>query len=142
MDEYGRYAYLDLGISVGSRDVCKRKLASRAIHVRHPGTVIECPHASLADLHLEYTERHPLSVGTLDRIKQFAQAPGSVYVHCAAGQCRGPTIALVSLIARGMAPWDALACIVKATWRQYPEHVAPHFESSVLQQILTWSNVG
>jgi hypothetical protein len=69
----------------------------------------------------------------LDTLHRFASAPGShVYVHCVAGQLRGPTILWLYLIALGISPDEAQEWIEERS----PEAVAGHYRMVDHEHIL------
>lgn len=79
----------------------------------------------------------------LDTIAEFARKPGSIYIHCHAGMCRGPTVAVVALLARhGSATWRIGTCVglvvdaMLSQYRWFP--LAPEFYQPVINEIHHW----
>lgn len=137
MQNYGRMAYLGTGIYIGSHDRCRSHPCQSAIHIAHPGETT-CQHAKPGDLLLEYTERQPVPIELMNQVREFCGSAVSIFIHCVAGQCRSPMIALVAMLSRGRDPWASIAEINRATWEQYPHHIATHFECTSLADVLTW----
>lgn len=89
-------------------------------------------------LSVEWSEGQPLARMSvpLEEVVAYVRRPGNVLIHCAAGACRSPTIALLAKVARGADPWEAVAAIFRRTWegRGFP----PHFTSDPTADVLRW----
>ncbi len=95
----GYRAMLDYGISA-------------IVNMRRERSDIEAGIAGERHLHLATVDNTPPSVADLERGAAFIQAEiergGKVYVHCAVGCGRAPTMAAAYLIAGGETPNEAL----------------------------------
>jgi hypothetical protein len=68
-------------------------------------------------LHLPTKDRHPPTLGQLARgvsfISEEINKGGKVYIHCAYGETRGPTMTIAYLISTGLTVFDALQQVQK-----------------------------
>ena len=134
------------GVSVGDFEWCNAngEHYPNVIHVWKPENLTErracqCVVTGQGNgLRIRYAEGD--SLGTIDvplsEIIAYARRPGDLYVHCAAGACRGPTIALLAMVARGVDPFQALACLYQADW--VGRRIAPTLVQVPVQEILAW----
>ena len=111
-------------IWVGHRDACDKDeypADCRILHIwreDHPGNT--CDKAKdgsgrpTGDLSLEYKDGESLENmdKSIEELEEFFKIPGKVYVHCAVGQTRSPTIALIGLAVRGENVYDAVGHIL------------------------------
>jgi len=85
-----------------------------------------------------YAEGQP--IGSIDvpgtELIAYMRRPGNLLVHCAAGACRGPTITLLALIARGVEPGDAFSAIYRGYWQV--RRISPTLVQVPVQDILGW----
>ncbi|KKW13282.1 MAG: hypothetical protein UY48_C0003G0104 [Candidatus Gottesmanbacteria bacterium GW2011_GWB1_49_7] len=127
-----RIAELGLGIIVGDRDACvlKQVQADRAIHIWRPDThpknscfhgVPPTPRDSLYSLYYEYRDGESLTkAGTdLDSLIEFCKGTDRLFIHCAAGQTRSPTLAVLALRVRGMCIGEAVGVVMQGIWESY-----------------------
>jgi hypothetical protein len=101
------------GVWVGNRGACNHRGESfaRVVHVhdepRDPAGVCRAAHTGIGptSLVVQYQDREPLATATpgLPTIAEFCKAPGPFLVHCSMGGCRGPTLAVLALVSRGVA---------------------------------------
>lgn len=82
---------------------------------------------------LDYEKRGAQNVPI---IAGFASKPGRLLCHCAAGLCRGPTMAIIAKIARGCTPWQAAHDVSQAMWLGYRQH--PQLFCVPLNEICGW----
>lgn len=89
------------------------------------------------DVALQYVDGESLAAAvSLDAIADYARRPGPILIHCAAGQCRGPTVGLMAMVARGEVPWHAMHGITAALW--LTRRVTPHWCYIPLAEIFSW----
>ncbi len=147
-DVWDRCAWLEDGVSVGSRWSCDDRghLFDRRIHIQYPGQECVCKNQGPDDLHLSLVEKQPLGFELMDRIAEFARKPGSIYVHCKAGMCRGPTVAVIVLLARHGTGWHrwgvgrAMGGVSDSMMRNYKWHpLVPEFDRQVITEIYEWN---
>jgi hypothetical protein len=101
------------GVWVGNRGACNHRGQSfaRVVHVhnepRDPAGVCRAARLGIGptSLVVRYQDREPLVTATpgLRAIAEFCKAPGPLLVHCSMGGCRGPTMAVLALVSRGVA---------------------------------------
>ena len=114
------------------------------IHVHHgggrdPGGTCDAIRAGAGHV-IEYTDCEPLPRQTIEQVAAVSALGGKLLVHCAFGQCRGPTLALVALVARGVIPWHALHDVTVALWLR--RRIAPHWCPAPLEAIFAWWGEG
>lgn len=88
------------------------------------------------DLEILYGDGETLSTVDLAKVWAFAQQPGKLLIHCAAGRCRGPTFGVFSMMARGSVPWHAIHDITAALWLQ--RRTTPHWCPIPLAELFAW----
>lgn len=124
------------GVWVGDYLACDNRLADfdRAVHVFslinvREGRLCRCSrevfeHRAAHHLVVMYTENMPLASASvpLDRIMDYCRHSGSILCHCAAGSVRGPTMAVVAKVARGVPLGRAMEDVVRAaaTYNSHP----------------------
>lgn len=121
-------AYVDADVWVGGKDACGATEAGlhlrfdRVIHIWREDqatsgcwTVLNRAYGP-RDLLVKYTENQSLSFSdtTPDLIAAFARQPGRLLVHCWGGVCRGPTVAVLALVARGVEYGRAVGDVARA----------------------------
>jgi hypothetical protein len=150
MDDQGwdREAWLSDGIGVGSRWSCDNRghVYDRRIHIQYPDQPCTCRNQGPDDLHITLVEKQLLGFELLDEIAEYARKRGSIYVHCKAGMCRGPTVAVVVLLARygtGFQRWGvgrAMGGVSDAMMSQYKWcPIVPEFDRQVITEIYQWN---
>lgn len=144
MDDNGwdRIAECDRDVFVGSRWCCDQlgHEFGKRIHIQYPNRECLCKNLSPGDLVLDLVEREPLGFKLLDRIYEFAKIGGKLFVHCRAGMCRGPTVAVACLVSRGMTVGEAMGTVVDAMVSQYKWFpLLPEFHQPVMQEIHEWN---
>ncbi len=119
--KWDRLAEVANDVWIGSQWTCNRSRQrfDRAIHIKHPGAVCECRDQRPEDFVVDATEGQRLGLDLIKRIAEFARQPGSLFIHCGAGQCRSPLVATVALVARGMDIAAAQEQISQAMLSQY-----------------------
>lgn len=145
MTDHGwdRVADCGHGVSVGSQFSCDDRghEFDRRIHIQYPDQPPPCRHVRPGDLCITAVEKQPLGFELLDRLAEFARQPGSLYVHCRAGMCRGPTVAVVALVARGLTVGQAMGAVADAMVSQYRWFpLAPEFYQPVINEVYQWAN--
>lgn len=138
-----RLCYVGRNIWVGSQAMCDHR-PRKFTSVLHIVSVGQSPCASVGpvDLVETMTEKIPLGLERIERIAGWASSPANspILIHCGAGMCRSPTVAIVALVARGEQPGLAMGAIADAMWRQYIEDpITPWWEHAVMQEIFWWT---
>lgn len=129
------------GVFVSGLDGCDaaRLEFDQVIHIVHASRKPQdtCAAAAADSPHtVEYTDCEPLRPGVIDYVSGVAKLPGKLLVHCAYGQCRGPTLATVALMARGAAASEALHEVTVGIWRR--RRIMPHWCPAPMAQIFEW----
>lgn len=142
-----RIASLPCSVSLGSQYWCDNTAYhfDKVLHIVGAGQPHCCKRREDADLVVEMTERVPLGLELIQKIADFAKLPKEgfpprLYVHCTSGMCRGPTAAMVCLIARGKEPGAAMGDIADAMWTQYRDRITPWWEYDVVREIFEWAS--
>ncbi len=139
---WDRIANCGSRVCVGSQWSCDDQghLFDRRVHVQYPDQVCPYRHVPTGDLLVTLVEKQPLGFELLDSIATFARQPGSLYVHCRAGMCRGPTVAVVCLVARGLTVGQAMGAVADAMVSQYKWFpIAPEFYQVVINEVYRWA---
>ena len=91
------------------------------------------------DMSLEYRDGESFVKNgiDIDKLAHFFQNQVAVLVHCAAGQTRSPTIAIIGLIARGVPFGKALGDVVTKNWEQ--RGIPSNICLAPLGEILEWA---
>lgn len=125
------------GVFVGNFEYCDAKGAEFALSV-HIWSALNVSEKRLCrvcrekgddqGLRIEYTENQPLATMScpIDEVVAYFRQPGNVLIHCAAGACRSPTLAVLALAVRGVAPWEAVDRVRRATMEQRGFEVLIH----------------
>lgn len=148
---------------VGNADFCDERgdKFDVVIHVHHeksptPGRCkkFEAPTGGkAADLFLRYIDGSSLtSIEIGDRLHgklEWRSAPQALreiaaysahgnrlLCHCAAGLCRGPTMAVIAKVARGCTPWQAMHDVANGMWLGY--QAAPQLFNLPMTEICRW----
>ena len=140
-DGWDRIAWVDDGVSVGSRWSCdeKGRLFDRRIHIQYPGQECVCKNQGPNDLRINLVEKQLLGFELMDKIAEFAKTRGEIYVHCKAGMCRGPTVAVVCLVARYRQVGEAMGMVSDAMMSRYKWNpLVPEFDRQVITEIYEW----
>lgn len=87
------------------------------------------------DHFLGYKEHDLLYPEQIDLITKLATADNPLFIHCAAGLGRSPTIAVLALTIRGLPPWNAMSIVAEAMWKQYAIPHCPSYNCKVLNQV-------
>lgn len=143
-DGWDRVANLCCPVSVGSRWSCDDQghRFDRRIHIQYPGQPCTCKNQGPDDLHLTLVEKQPLGFDVLDTIAEFSKKPGSIYIHCHAGMCRGPTVAVVVILSRYGGRWGIGRCMglvvdaMLSDYKWFP--LVPEFYQPVINEIHHW----
>ena len=148
------YAACGNGVWVANAETCDQRGGGfdRTIHVHHsqsptPGRCRAWNGAGDAarDLFVRYVDGESFSTArdhntdsplSIARIAAFAKPDGRLLCHCAAGLCRGPTMAVLAKIARGCTPWQAMHDVAAAMW--LGQQRSPQFFSLPLSEISRW----
>lgn len=73
----------------------------------------------------------------IEQIAVYASQPGRLLCHCAAGMCRGPTMAAIAKVARGCTFPQAMHDIYQGLWAGY--YTCPNFARVPLTEIARWA---
>lgn len=156
------YAACGDGVWVGNAEMCdqRRRQFDLTIHVHHersptPGRCKAFDSGAggeiTKDLFVRYVDGSSLSTAeiytgapqsfvqgapALQTIAAFARRDGRILCHCAAGLCRGPTMAILAKIARGCTPWQAMHDVSQAMWLGYQQ--SPMLFREPLTEICRW----
>jgi hypothetical protein len=86
-------------------------------------------------LSIQYTEAKSLSTMSVPVVEvlNYAAQPGRLLTHCSGGSCRGPTLSVLALIARGRRPHAAVRDVLTGVWDGYG--VAATLPAAVLIEI-------
>lgn len=146
MPDHGwdRVADCGHGVSVGSQFSCDDRghEFDRRIHIQYPDQPPPCRHVRPRDLCITLVEKQLLGFELLNRVAVFATPPGTIYVHCRAGMCRGPTVAVVALVARGLTVGQAMGTVADAMVSQYRWFpLAPEFDQQVIDEVYRWRSL-
>jgi len=137
---------IDVGhnIFVGPREACSAGF-DRVVHLwRDDYPANSCafaPHgADDRNLVLHYRDGESLeTIGVpLDQIAAFFSNGDRTLVHCAAGQTRSPTIALIGKLVRGSGLRDGVGDIVSQIW--FGRGLTVNLVHKPLQEILRWAS--
>lgn len=130
-----------LTLYLGNYDACNNVVLPpdcNILHVWHRTQPGLCEKKDTG-IWVEYKEHDLLSESQITLVVNMARAQCEtktpLFIHCAAGLGRSPTLAVLALVACGMKPWDAMAIIAEAMWKQYAIPHAPSFDCKVLNQI-------
>lgn len=134
------------GILIASAAGCNlEKRPIRRIHIwrgpSNPNTdggceLLQYDSGNDLDLCLQYGDGESLKTLDLYKIWAFAQKPGKLFIHCAAGRCRSPTLGVFAMMARGCVPWHAIHDITAALWQQ--RRTTPHWCPIPLAELFSW----
>ncbi len=148
------YASCGHGVWVSNAEMCdvRRHWFDRAIHVHHsesptPGRckLWDVSRSGERDLFVRYIDGSSLTTAldhnsntklSIHQIAEFAKQDGKLLCHCAAGLCRGPTMAVLSKVARGCTPWDAMRDVAQAMWLGYLQ--SPQLFNLPLTELMIW----
>jgi len=143
----GRDAVVDVGrnLFVSHKDVCDTRASEfdRILHIwrdDHPGYSCEAVVAGNAPgMTLDYKDGTSLTEAnhTILEIAEFLSGEDKVLVHCAVGQTRSPTIALIGKVARGDGLWPSIADIFGASWEG--REIAWNFCLTPMKEIFKWA---
>lgn len=117
--------YVGDGIYTGHRMICDEGNPKRTLHIWRNDHPQQSCHVSQGlemkdgDMLLEYKDGEPIANAdkTFDEIEAFFRIPGEVFVHCAVGQTRSPTIALIGKCVRGRGVYEAVSDILGSQHR-------------------------
>jgi protein-tyrosine phosphatase len=135
-------AHITPWLCVGSRDACAGSPAEVVVHIfrsDHPGQEDRCVHQGRVNLRMDYRDGDELAPSDLRNLDVVARSLVAhrrpTLVHCAAGLCRGPTVA-VYLLARveGTHPLDACRLVQGEVYRQRGR--LPNVPHRPLRQVL------
>lgn len=112
-----RFAPVGRDVWVGSAAACRRygPTFDRIIHIRKAEDEHICE-AGTPGLRLAYRELEPFATmaPAVADVIEYARQPGRLLCHCAGAHCRGPSLAALSLAARGECPEDAVRMVREA----------------------------
>ena len=123
-----RVIVADVGhdIYVGNHQCCDEghyPKAARVLHIwrsDHPLSSCKISRGEVqpnpGDLVVEYKDGQKIQCSessTIEEIEEFFRIPGLVYVHCAVGQTRSPTLAIIGKVIRGRTVYKAYADVLK-----------------------------
>lgn len=132
---------------LGNYDACNRAVLPddcQILHIWHdtqPGTCYKQAlggHSGSCKTLMEYREHALLTPEQIQVVVDLARSEDSLFVHCAAGLGRSPTLCVLVLAARGIPPWEGMAMVAKAMWQQYVIPHCPSFDCKVLNQIFAF----
>jgi len=114
------------GIIVGHMDKCGASEALRTLHIwrgdmpHYSCSCIKSGCAPHGDLFVCYKDGESLQTldMPLEKVEAFFNGNDRVYVHCAVGQTRSPTLALIGKVVRGASIYDAIGDVYDALWTQ------------------------
>jgi hypothetical protein len=133
-------------IWVGNFMACEANLDTfpRSIHIWHPWHAPQWICRNVTEnqgrgLNVAYREHESLSNASIDpaSIAAYARTPGRLLIHCAAGGCRGPTIAVLAKVARGKTVVEAQVEIRKGMLAGYNQE--PEFPPVPMAEIAEWA---
>lgn len=90
------------------------------------------------DILMDYKEHALLTTENIDLVARLARLREPLFVHCAAGIGRSPTVCVLALAAAGIPPWKAMSQVAEAMWREYSIKHCPSFDCKVLNQIFAF----
>lgn len=138
-------------LHIGTRGVCERSRSqyAKVLHIwRADYTQNSCSvaliesaagyHDPKRDLILEYRDGDPLPLSKINLIAEFLRGDALTLIHCAAGQTRAPTVALIGKIVRGCDPFVALGDITKAVWQA--RLLTVNIVHKPLSDVLAWAH--
>jgi hypothetical protein len=131
-------------IVVGNSIACNEHVAAfpRSIHIWRPSDITRgwaCRRNAAATgdgLALCWREGESptdLAWSLADAIA-YAREPGRLFIHCVAGHCRSPHMAVLALAARGVDPYRAIGDVTRAAYNS--GGLAPAWDSRMLSPIL------
>ncbi len=84
---------------------------------------------------IKCVELQELPVGVPHQLAAYVRNnTGPIFIHCAAGENRSPTLAVLALVARGMAMDEALC----AVWRAVRSYGGVLFTNFMLDNVAEW----
>lgn len=137
------------GITVGNYLACDSlRRFDRYVHIWHPYQDGKWHCQAMAsrqdeaprDLFVEYSDGASLEtmVGvTPFTVARFIGITPAVLIHCAHGTYRGPTLAVLALVARGVEILDALDRVNRACWDGYEARQVPFLNPIPIREIAT-----
>lgn len=150
---YVLYPQIGPKVWVGNFQACDEapQKFQRTIHLWHPYQMgsgicaltadrvsdVQSPRESQAieicgGLYVCFEDKKPLG-NLLQPVWDYASNDDDLLIHCAAGLCRSPTIAILCLAARGIPPTLAVGMVCDAMWQG--NRVAPHVSPGNLCEI-------
>lgn len=87
---------------------------------------------------IRYCEGDPLESMSVPvaEVIAYARRPGRLLSHCAAGMCRGPTLGILAVMARGGDPHEAIGAVSRGLWRDYRDQTQPELRWQPLFDLL------
>ena len=119
-------AYVGHDIYVGNHQCCNiggYPNGARVLHIwrsDHPDSSCHATKGKAEpgpdDLVVEYKDGQKIQCSeshTIEQIEEFFRIPGPVFVHCAVGQTRSPTLAIIGKAIRGCDVYQAYAEVLR-----------------------------
>lgn len=93
---------------------------------------------------VRYREGDPLDSMSVPvaEVIAYARRPGTILAHCAAGMCRGPTLAILAVMARGGDPHEAIAAVSRGLWHSYHDQTQPELHWRPLRDLMELRQAG
>lgn len=145
IDHRTTVADLGHGIYLGHKDMCQVGMANRTLHIyrtdypSYSCDIITRNEVNKNDMVFEYRDGESLKKWNIDlsEVYNFFLGDDSLYIHCAVGQTRGPTLAIIAIMARAsVSPFLAAARVLKGNWIQ--RRIVSNFCITPMQEIFEW----
>ena len=133
-----------LDLFIGNYDACNRgefPADCNQLHIWHdaqPGICYKQATQPINSICMEYKEHDLLTNEQIEQVCTLARSGKPLFIHCAAGLGRSPTIAVLALTACGIEPWLAMSLIAEGMWKQYTIPHCPSYDCKVLNQIFSF----
>jgi hypothetical protein len=135
-----------IDLYLGNYDTCNQVTLPEdciQIHIWHDSQPGVCYKAVIRGeqgihLYMEYKEHDLLTETQISELTKLTEQNKPIFVHCAAGLGRSPTICVLLLVACGMPPWEAMSVVAEAMWKQYVIPHCPSYDCKVLNQIFSY----
>lgn len=138
-----RFSCIGANVWLGSQWSCDAygDEFDRVLHVQSVGQEPPCKRKSRpADLFVTMTEKVCLGLTLIDQIAAFGRGTDRIFVHCAAGMCRGPTAATIVLVSRGYSVGAAMGAVTNGTCCYLVQPIMPWWEFAVMEEIRRWAS--
>lgn len=140
--QFCRICDYPINLYLGNYDACNRAElpeGCKILHIWHDNQPGICYKKAMGqEVSFEYLEHTLLTDEQIQLVVDLARSENSLFIHCAAGLGRSPTLCVLALAAIGIPPWDGMSYVAKAMWKQYAIPHCPSFDCKVMNQIFAF----